>query len=69
MQEMHRKTVEAESDFDKQKALLEQRISFLEASLEDKKSKEREYMTSWTNQKSERNNESRNVCQRYESQL
>ena len=69
MQEMHRKNIQVESEFEKQKALLEQKVSFLEKNLEEKMSKEREYMSNWTNQKSELSNEIRNVCSKYETEI
>lgn len=69
MQEMHRKNIQVESEFEKQKALLEQKVLFLEKNLEEKMSKEREYMSSWSTQKSEQSNEIRQVCQKYESEI
>lgn len=41
----------AESEFDKQKALLEQKLEFLEKSLEDAQKKEKELSTELKNQK------------------
>lgn len=69
MQDMHRKNIQVESEFEKQKALLEQKVSFLEKTLEEKMSKEREYMTNWSSQKSELSNEIRQVCQKYELEV
>ena len=48
MQDMHRKNIQVESEFEKQKALLEQKVTFLEKNLEEKMSKEREQMTHWS---------------------
>lgn len=59
MQHIHRKNIQVESEFEKQKALLEQKVQFLEKNLEEKIGKEREYLTNWTSQKSEMSNEIR----------
>ena len=66
---MHRENVKAGSEFEKERALLEQKISFLEKSLEEKTDKEKESLSSWNNQKSELSSEIRQVCQKYEAEL
>lgn len=69
MQNMHREKVKAMSDFEKERALMEQKIAYLEKSLEEKTSKEKEYLSNWNNQKSELSTEIRQVCLKYESEL
>jgi hypothetical protein len=49
MQNMHREKVKAMSDFEKERALMEQKIAYLEKSLEEKTSKEKEYLSNWNN--------------------
>lgn len=44
-------------------------MQFLEKSLEERTNHERQYMSSWTSQKSEMSNEIRQVCQKYEAEL
>lgn len=48
---------------------MEQKISYLEKSLEEKTSKEKEYLSNWNSQKSELSTEIRQVCQKYETEL
>ena len=56
---MSRKAKKVESEFDKEKALLEQKVIFLEKSLEEKATNEKQYMNSWSTKNSELNNEMR----------
>jgi hypothetical protein len=51
--EIHRQRMAAESEYDKQKALLEQKLEFYEKSLEDAQKKEKELSTEVKNQKRE----------------
>jgi len=69
IQEMHRHNIKVESEFEKERALSEQKILFLEKNLDEKSSKEKEYLSNWNNQKSELSNEIRLVCQKYEGEL
>ena len=69
MQAMNRKNIKIESEFEKERALFEQKVMFLEKSLEEKSSTEREYLSNWNNQKSELSSEIRSVCQKYEGEL
>ena len=47
MQTQHRENVKALSNFEKEKALMEQKIGYLEKSLEEKTSKVKEYDSNW----------------------
>ena len=49
--EIHRQNMSAQSEYDKQKALLEQKVEFLEKSLEEAQKKEKELSTELKNQK------------------
>ena len=44
---MHRENVKIESEFEKERALMEQKIVYLEKSLDEKTSKEKDYMQKW----------------------
>jgi hypothetical protein len=46
---MNRKNIKIESEFEKERALLEQKVLFLERNLEEKLSKEKEYLSNWNN--------------------
>ena len=48
---------------------MEQKISYLEKSLQEKTSKEKEYLSNWNSQKQELSSEVRQVCQKYEAEL
>jgi chromosome segregation ATPase len=69
IQAMNRKNIKVESEFEKERALFEQKVMFLEKSLEEKSSTEKEYLSNWNNQKSELSSEIRSVCQKYEAEL
>lgn len=69
MLEFTRKNKKLESEFDKEKALLEQKVQFLEKQLEERASNERQYMSSWNSKNSELSNEMRQVSHKYESEL
>jgi hypothetical protein len=49
--EIARSSKQSASEFDKEKALMKQKIEYLEKSLEEKSSKEREYASDWRIQK------------------
>ena len=50
MQEMNRKNIKIQSEYEKEKALFEQKVLFLQKSLDEKTAKEREYMNNWCQQ-------------------
>lgn len=56
---MNRDNVKNESEFEKERALMEQKIIYLEKSLEEKTSKEKDYMQKWNSHKSELSTEIR----------
>lgn len=66
---MQREQTKEKSEFEKERALLDQKVMFLEKSLKEKSEKEKEQMTSWSSQNKELSNEIRQVCQKYESEL
>ena len=47
---MYRNNVKNECEFEKERALMEQKILYLEKSLEEKTSKEKDYMQKWNSQ-------------------
>ena len=49
IQAMNRKNIKVESEFEKERALFEQKVMFLEKSLEEKSSTEKEYLSNWNN--------------------
>lgn len=68
-QTMNRNSIKVQSEFEKERALLDQKVQFLEKSLAEKSEKEKEQMNSWHSQNKELSNEIRQVCQKYESEL
>ena len=66
---MHRENVKIESEFEKERALMEQKIVYLEKSLDEKTSKEKDYMQKWNSHKSELSTEIRQVVQKYEGEI
>ena len=67
--DFQRRLITAESDFEKQKALLDQKIHFMEKSLEDAKKKEKEYSQEIKSQKRDHSNGVKEVTGRYETQM
>jgi len=45
---MQREQTKEKSEFEKERALLDQKVMFLEKSLKEKSEKEKEQMTSWS---------------------
>ena len=56
----------AESEHDKQKALLEQKLEFLEKSLEDAQKKEKELSVEVKNQKRDHFNSNKEISTKFE---
>ena len=67
--EISRQQVAAESEFDKQKALLDQKIEFLEKALEDSGKREKEISLELKNCKKEFLGQSREQTQMLEKQI
>lgn len=67
--EFQRRTIASESEFDKQKALLMQKIEFHEKTIEDLQRKDKEYSAEIKNQKKEHTSAVKETSQRYEKQL
>lgn len=61
--------MQSESEFEKEKALFEQKIEYLEKALKEKVDKEREQMFEFQHQKSEMSGELRQMCSKYEADL
>jgi hypothetical protein len=57
------------SEFDKEKALLEQKVSFLEKALSEKTDRERESSSVWNTEKIELALEIKTISSRYEGEL
>jgi hypothetical protein len=66
---MHRNNIKVQSEFEKERALLDQKVQYLEKSLAEKTAKEKEQINSWHSQNKELSNEIRQVCQKYEAEL
>lgn len=66
---MNRNSIKAQSEFEKERALLDQKVQFLEKSLAEKTEKEKEQMCNWHSQNKELSNEIRQICQKYEAEL
>jgi len=57
------------SEFEKEKALMKQKIEYLEKSLEEKLTKEREHASDWRNQKSGLSLEIKTLASKHEAEL
>lgn len=57
VKEIQRSVKQSQSEFDKQKALMEQKLAYLEQSLQEKTDKERDYTNEWRTQKAELSSE------------
>ena len=66
---MQRHLVLTQSEFEKEKALLEQKSEFLERALQEKQAKEKDYQEELQNKKSEMSGELKQMCQKYESDI
>mmetsp|Transcript_33944 Transcript_33944/g.44790 ORF Transcript_33944/g.44790 Transcript_33944/m.44790 type:complete len:92 (+) Transcript_33944:493-768(+) len=69
MKEVQRGIKQSQSEFDKEKALMEQKITYLEQSLKEKTEKERESTTEWRSQKSEMSLEIKQLTAKYETDV
>ena len=67
--EMQRRVLSTESEFDKQKALLDQKIQFLEKSIEDYQRKEKTQIQEMQKQKQELLDILKDGSSKYDSQL
>lgn len=56
---MQRHLVQSESEFEKEKALFEQKVEYLERTLKEKTEKEKDYLSEWQSQKTEMSGELR----------
>lgn len=56
---MQRHLMLCQSEFDKEKALFEQKVEFLEKALQEKSAKERDYQAEWQSKRSEMSEELR----------
>jgi chromosome segregation ATPase len=67
--EFERRMLNSESEFEKQKVLLEQKIKFLEKNVEDLSKKERDLLSETSNLRRETLNTNKDNAEKYESQL
>lgn len=58
-----------ESEFEKERALFDQKVLFLEKSLSEKADRERSYLSDLHSKRSELTGEMKNMCQKYELEL
>ena len=66
MKEIQRTVKQSQSEFEKQKALMEQKITYLEQTLQEKTDKERDVTNEWRTQKAEMAQEIKMAASRYE---
>jgi len=66
MKEVQRSIKQSQSESDKEKALMEQKITYLEQQLKEKSEKERESTTEWRSQKSGLSTELKQLSAKYE---
>ena len=69
MKEIQRSVKQSQSEFDKQKALLDQKIEYLEQSLKERTDKERDTSSSWRTQKAELSQEIKQAQGKYEADI
>ena len=69
MKEIQRSVKQSQSEFDKQKALLDQKIEYLEQSLKERTDKERDTSSSWRTQKAELSQEIKQPQGKYEADI
>lgn len=67
VQELQREKLQLESEFDKERALFDQKVQFLESSLQEKADKERSYISEIHTKRSELTGELKATCSRYET--
>ena len=66
---MAREKLQVESEFEKARALFDQKVEYLERSLEEKADRERTYISELHTKRSELTGELRQACQRYELEV
>ena len=66
IKEIQRSVKQSQSEFDKEKALMEQKITYLEQSLQEKTDKERDTTNEWRTQKAELASEIKSATSKYE---
>lgn len=69
LQTMQRHLISVESEFDKERALFEQKVEFLERNLAEKSAKEKDFLAERQSQKQGMSTEIRQLCQKYEADL
>ena len=69
MQEVTRAKMQAESEFDKERALFDQKVQYLERSLKEKQDRERNYLSELHSMRSDMTLELRGQCQKYETEV
>ena len=69
MKEMERSMLQQESEYKEERALVEQKIKYLETNLEESRKREKEYMNDFKSQKKEHSTTFKDLQQRYEAQI
>ena len=69
MQEITRAKMQAESEFDKERALFDQKVEYLEKSLKEKQDRERTYLSELHSIRSDMTSELRGQCLKYETEV
>ena len=69
MQEVTRAKMQSESEFEKERALFEQKVEYLERSLREKQDRERNYLSELHSMRSDMTLELRGQCQKYETEV
>jgi len=69
MQEITRAKMQAESEFDKERALFDQKVQYLEKSLKEKQDRERTYLSELHSIRSDMTSELRGQCLKYETEV
>lgn len=69
VKEVQRSVKQSQSEFDKEKALLDQKVEYLESVLKEKQDRERDSTSEMRNQKAELSQEIKQISARYDSEI
>lgn len=69
MQDIQREKLQSESEYEKQRALFDQKVEFLEKSLSEKADRERNYISELHSKRSEMTGEMKAMISRYEAEI
>lgn len=69
MQQLSREKLQIQSEYQKEKALFDHKVEYLERTLNEKTDRESKYLTDLHTKRSEMTGELKQTCQKYELQI